>query len=159
MGPSGCGARTPGRGLVPHAWRMEFNPRGGVGESSYVRPSHILHSGRGLMIPRIFYPIAADQPGNALLMTVKHEAAFELLSVRTGSGARRPYRRGDAPEPEFSAEGVRRETRELLLRMKGEEGGRVRRNVEYLADVYGRTWNDGCEAKRNLDGFLAKYIG
>jgi hypothetical protein len=107
---------------------------------------------------RILYPIAADQPGNALLMSVGHEAAFELLSVRTGLGAQMPYRCRDGPMPEFSVEGVKKEIQELLTRIKGEEGRRVRANFERLGDAYRKNWDEGGEARINLEGFLKKYV-
>jgi hypothetical protein len=107
---------------------------------------------------RVFYPIAGDQPGNALLMSVKHQAAFELLSVRTGLGQQLPYRCRDGPAPDFSADGVKKETRTLLERLKGEDGRRVRANFERLGEAYGKTWREGGEAKANLDRFMTKYI-
>jgi hypothetical protein len=112
-----------------------------------------------MMFPfRIFYPMAADQPGNALLMSVKHDAAFELLSVRSGLSDRLPYRCQDGPRPEFSVEGVKREIRELLRRMKGEEGRRIRANFERLSEAYKKTWDEGGEAQVNLEAFLRKYL-
>jgi hypothetical protein len=92
-------------------------------------------------------------------MTVQHEAAFEFLSVRTGElGEKLPYRCRNGSAPEFTTEGVKKETRELLKRMKGEEGRRVRANFERLGEAYGRNWEEGGEAKLNLEGFLTKYV-
>jgi hypothetical protein len=111
-----------------------------------------------LLFIRIFYPLSVDQPGNALILTVNHEAGFELLSVRTGLGERVPYRCRNGPAPEFSVEGVKREVRELLQRLKGEEGQRIRANLERLGDAYRMNWEEGGEAKRNLEGFMKQYI-
>jgi hypothetical protein len=108
---------------------------------------------------RIFYPISGDQPANALLMTIKHEAAFEFLSVRTGVlGEQLPYRCRNGPVPEFSPDGVKKETRELLKRLNGEEGRRVRANFERLGEAYSRNWEESGEARLNLEGFLTKYV-
>jgi hypothetical protein len=102
--------------------------------------------------------MAADQPGNALLLTVQHKAAFEFLSVRTGLGERIPYRCRDGPAPEFSVEGTKKETRDLLKRIKEEEGRHVRANFERLGEAYGRNWEKGGEARVNIEGFLKKYV-
>jgi hypothetical protein len=104
------------------------------------------------------YPVAGDQPGNAALISVKHQAAFELLSVRTGLGAQMPYRCRGGPSPDFSVEGVRKEVRELLERLKGEEGGRVRANAERLGEAYAKGWDEGGEAKTNLEQLLKLYV-
>jgi uncharacterized protein (DUF2267 family) len=78
--------------------------------------------------------------------------------VRTGVGAQLPYRCRDGPAPDFSVEGVKKEMRELLERLKGEEGQRIRANLESLSDAYGKTWDEGGEAKTNLEEFLKQYI-
>jgi hypothetical protein len=91
-------------------------------------------------------------------MSVGHEAAFELLSVRKGLGARLPYRCRGGPAPEFSAEGTRKETHMLLKDLKGEKGRRIRANFERLGDAYGQNWEEGGEAKVNLEGFLKNYV-
>jgi hypothetical protein len=81
---------------------------------------------------RIFWPICTDQPGNAAFLTVKHQAAFELLSVRTGIANKPPYRCHDGriPLPDFSLEGVKKETKQILLQIDEEEGRRRRANFE-----------------------------
>jgi hypothetical protein len=87
-------------------------------------------------------------------MSVKHRAAFELLSARTGAGAQLPYRRHDGTAPEFSVEGVKKEVSELLERLKGEEGQRVRATLGRLSEAYGKRWDNGGEAKTNLEGYI-----
>jgi hypothetical protein len=91
-------------------------------------------------------------------MSVTHEAAFELLSVRTWIGEKTPYRCRDGPAPEFFEAGARREMQILLERMKGEEGKKIRENMEHLGEAYGRMWEEGGEAKMNLDSFLRKHV-
>jgi hypothetical protein len=86
-------------------------------------------------------------------MSVGHEAGFELLSVRTGLGERLPYRCGGGPAPDFSAEGVKKETRELLERLRGDDGRRVRANVERLGNTLQTSWEDGGAARVNLEEF------
>jgi hypothetical protein len=100
-----------------------------------------------------------DQPGNSAFLTVKCEAAFELLSVRTGIAKRPPYRcNGQVPFPDFSLEGVRKETRHLLSQLVAEQGQVVRVNFERLGETYGQTWNEGGEAKTGLEIFLATHV-
>jgi hypothetical protein len=120
-------------------------------------PVHII-STELIRLCRIFYPMGGDQPGNALLLSEGHKAAFELLSVRTGLGQRLPYRCRDGPAPEFTVEGIRKETRELLRRLNGDEGRLVRAKFESLGDAYRNTWKEGGEARVNLDAFLTKFI-
>ncbi|KAL0069043.1 hypothetical protein AAF712_003726, partial [Marasmius tenuissimus] len=43
-----------------------------------------LQEGFRYRVPLIFWPMGADQPSNAALITLTHRASFELLSVRTG---------------------------------------------------------------------------
>jgi hypothetical protein len=91
-------------------------------------------------------------------MSVKHDAAFELLAVRTGLGEQLPYRCRDGPTPDFSPRGVKKEIRELLKFLKGKEGQRVRANFERLGELYRGNWDEGGEARINLEGFLRKYV-
>jgi hypothetical protein len=112
------------------------------------------------MVDRIFWPVAGDQPSNAVLITLVHDAAFELLSVRSGFGERLPYRCRDSriPAPDFSVEGCRQETRALLARLRGDDGRRVRINFDRLGEAYRTHWQDGGEAKIALEGLLTKYV-
>jgi hypothetical protein len=71
---------------------------------------------------------------------------------------RLPYRSQNGPAPEFCVKGVQRETRELLRRMKGEKGQRVRANSERLSDGYRKHREEGGGAQVNLEG-LRKYVG
>jgi hypothetical protein len=97
--------------------------------------------------------MTADQPGNAVLLSAEYGAAFELLSVRTGTGARQPLRLREAPPVDFSVHAVRRETRELLGKLGGEEGMRLRERARHLAVEMNESW-EGGEAARELEGFM-----
>jgi hypothetical protein len=108
---------------------------------------------------RIMWPFGGDQPGNAALLSITHEAAFELLSVREGDGAQQPLRaKGKAPV-DFSVNGVRKETQDLLIKLKGPEGQRVRANAERLGDELDKSWKEGGEARRELQRFMHKFLG
>jgi hypothetical protein len=91
-------------------------------------------------------------------MSVGHEAAFELLTVRTWIGEKIPYRCRDGPTPNFSEDGAKNEMRRLLEWMKGQEGRKVRKNAERLGEAHGKMWDKGGEASINLEGFLRKYV-
>ncbi|KAK7029552.1 hypothetical protein VNI00_014429 [Paramarasmius palmivorus] len=109
-------------------------------------------------VPLIFWPIIGDQPLNAALLTLKYKAAFELLEVRTGErGTKRPYRCGsDDTVPRFAVDSAKEEFRRMIQSMKGEDGQRVRSNFLQLAEQVAKTWNDGGEAKEQLELFLKK---
>jgi hypothetical protein len=105
------------------------------------------------------WPFIGDQPSNAALLSITHEAAFELLSVRSGLGARQPLRMEGEEPVDFSIEGVRKETRELLVKLKGSEGVRVRSNAERLGVELDKSWKEGGEASGELQSFLSKFFG
>jgi hypothetical protein len=104
------------------------------------------------------WPFGGDQPSNATLMTVTHQAAFELVSVRTGEGARQPCHLAGQIPIDFSIEGVRREVRELLEKLRGSEGAQVRTNAEALAVEMGKGWKRGGEADTQVDELLRAYF-
>ncbi|KAK7437859.1 hypothetical protein VKT23_018296 [Stygiomarasmius scandens] len=112
-------------------------------------------------VPQILWPFAADQPYNSALMSQVHKAAFELINVRTGSGAQLPYRFKDLPEsdqPKFTVKAVRNEIRDILVKLKGDEGLMVRRNFEKLAKTFLSGWGQDGEARGNMESFLRKYV-
>jgi hypothetical protein len=113
------------------------------------------------MAHRIFWPIGAEQPGNAAMFSVDKEASYELLSVRTGVGAQPPYRciNGKHLMPEFSAEGARKEMKDLIVRFKNEDGQRIRANFERLGEDYGKNWHEGGEAQVSMEQFLKSHLG
>ncbi|KIK52853.1 glycosyltransferase family 1 protein [Collybiopsis luxurians FD-317 M1] len=112
-------------------------------------------------VPVIYWPYSADQPYNAA-RTCQHNAGFELVEVRTGErGTQRPYRAKDRLEsqsPSFSVSAARDEFRQLLGRIEGDEGRVIRANFERLGQLMDKTWNEGNEAKKNLNAFLQRFI-
>jgi hypothetical protein len=108
---------------------------------------------------RIMWPFASDQPANAAVLNVVHDAAFELFSVRTGVGARQPLRLEGKAVIDFSVDGVRAETRALLQKVKGADGERVRANALRLGAALDQAWEKGGEADVRLDDFLERVLG
>ncbi|KAK7472007.1 hypothetical protein VKT23_000114 [Stygiomarasmius scandens] len=113
-------------------------------------------------VPQIFWPQASDQPQNAATVTFNHKAGFELIEVRTGEyGTRKPYRFKDADSkdlPTFTVEAVRREIRDLLGKLKGDEGLMVRKNFEEMSKEFSSGWDEGGEARESVELFLKKFI-
>ncbi|KAH7870647.1 uncharacterized protein C8R40DRAFT_1056377, partial [Lentinula edodes] len=63
-------------------------------------------------VPLILWPCQADQPYNAILMSRNHQAAFELISVRTGDrGCAYPT---NSKMPSFTPESAKEKFRALL---------------------------------------------
>ncbi|THV01916.1 UDP-Glycosyltransferase/glycogen phosphorylase [Dendrothele bispora CBS 962.96] len=110
--------------------------------------------------PMIYWPMSADQPYNAALVSLQHKAGFELLEVRTSAEGLpgQPYRCKDDLALEFTIESARREIRALLENVKGEEGRVVRKNCEELSEKMGKTWDKDGGSKRDLGEFLSRFI-
>ncbi|KAJ6482385.1 hypothetical protein DFH09DRAFT_950128, partial [Mycena vulgaris] len=114
---------------------------------------------------RIFWPLSADQPMNAISVTLEHGAGLELMMVRTGGrGMMKPYHLAassnsdDATSPSlFTVEAFRDEVNQLLSKMNS-EGQLVRNSVERLQKEIAKVWNEGGEAKRELERFFLKYV-
>jgi hypothetical protein len=104
------------------------------------------------------WPFGGDQVINSIMLSVEHEAAFELISVREAGAARQPLRLEGKDAVDFSVEGVRQETRALLKKIKGAEGARVRTNAERLGEALGAAWNEGGEARHDLERLLSKFV-
>ncbi|THU84357.1 UDP-Glycosyltransferase/glycogen phosphorylase [Dendrothele bispora CBS 962.96] len=113
-------------------------------------------------VPQIFYPQGVDQPQNAAKVQFIHKSGFELIEVRTGEyGTRVPYRFKDADRkdlPTFTVEAVRREIRDILKKLKGEEGSMVRKNFEKMSKEFYGGWDEGGEARESLNAFLKKFV-
>ncbi|KAG8927744.1 hypothetical protein FRC01_006990 [Tulasnella sp. 417] len=75
----------------------------------------------------IFWPFAADQPVHAAYLTENLDAAFEVVQVRTGPGARPPRRGGQVVGTD---EAIAAEIRQVVADLKGEVGQRKRMNIE-----------------------------
>ncbi|KAF9260362.1 UDP-Glycosyltransferase/glycogen phosphorylase [Marasmius fiardii PR-910] len=109
-------------------------------------------------VPCILWPFGTDQPYNAAMITLSHQAGFELLSVRREGGGI-PFRcNGKQNEKMFTDEAVREEIRGLLPQLKGHEGQGVRSGAERLGRAILDSWNEGQESSRNLEHFLKQYV-
>ncbi|KIO21440.1 hypothetical protein M407DRAFT_28961 [Tulasnella calospora MUT 4182] len=85
----------------------------------------------------VFWPMTCDQPIHAAHMTLKLDASYELIQVRTGTGAQ-PPKRGDIVEG--TDEAIAQEIAGIVEDLKGPVGERKRRNLaavrsQLLADL------------------------
>ncbi|KAK7464301.1 hypothetical protein VKT23_006469 [Stygiomarasmius scandens] len=112
--------------------------------------------------PQIFWPQGADQPLNAATVVFVHKAGLELLEVRSGEhGTRKLYRFKDADPkdlPTFTVEAVRREIRDVLNKLKGDEGLMMRKNFEKMSKEFLSGWDKGGEARDSVERFLRKFV-
>ncbi|KAL0064810.1 hypothetical protein AAF712_008207 [Marasmius tenuissimus] len=110
-------------------------------------------------VPMIFWPVLADQPLNASLLSVKLQAGFELISVRGGAGAKRPARFTEGqPDPLFTVDAARSEFKDVLNKVRGAEGAAVRNNLLRLSTEVGKLWGDEGQSRQEFDKFVKKHV-
>ncbi|KAK7045957.1 hypothetical protein VNI00_006952 [Paramarasmius palmivorus] len=110
-------------------------------------------------VPLIFWPNHSDQPYNAAMVTLKHEAGFELLSIRRESSGI-PYRShtGVVEIPSFTFEGVKQEITSLLTKLRTVEGSRIRANFEVVGQRINAAWDNGNESRHEFGLFLKSFV-
>ncbi|KAE9404995.1 UDP-Glycosyltransferase/glycogen phosphorylase [Gymnopus androsaceus JB14] len=108
-------------------------------------------------VPLIFWPFHADQPYNAMRMSVL-KAGFELLQVRTGKfGTRIPSQCKEIPA--FTSASAKEEIEQLVDKLNGDEGSMVRTNFEAIADAMSKTWDSPYgESRVELERMLEKFL-
>jgi hypothetical protein len=107
----------------------------------------------------VLWPFSGDQPHNAAILTLKHNAAFELLSVREGPATQPPLRAERAGViVDFTVDAVRKEARQLLVQIHGDEGARVRANANKLGEAMDASWKQDGEASTQLEALLRQYV-
>lgn len=93
-----------------------------------------------------------DQALNALSMTYYHDAAYELIEVRTEHGLRPLHRTGKAPQG--TVEAVKREARDVLTKAFGPDGDEKRVRAVRLQKRFHQAWNENGSSKRDMDSFM-----
>ncbi|KAJ4480020.1 hypothetical protein J3R30DRAFT_2566107 [Lentinula aciculospora] len=111
-------------------------------------------------VPLIFWPMGADQPVNAAVLSLTHKAAFELIEVRSGENGTKPLLRFENTDykPTFTVDAVKAEVEGLLAKIKGDEGRIVRSNFESLGEEMWRSWEEGRQSRTELNEFLEKFV-
>ncbi|KAG9007968.1 hypothetical protein FRB94_008292 [Tulasnella sp. JGI-2019a] len=133
---------VPNREALEHPSMGTFLTHGGVNS---------LWEGILAGVLSIFWPFMVDQPTHAAYMSESLDCAFELLQVRTGAGARPPYRGGKI---EGTPEAVASEFNQVLVEIKGEIGQRKRKNLEAVRQRLLDATKEGGEAEVDLKRVL-----
>ncbi|KIM47087.1 glycosyltransferase family 1 protein [Hebeloma cylindrosporum] len=148
---SGLGFLTtwaPQQDVLNHSatgWFLTHGGNGGVTES--------LGSG----VPLICWPFDGDQPTTSAHLSCTLKVAFELIEVRTGSNGLKPMLRNGLAA-KGTREAVGRELREVIDACRGEAGSELTKNAQKLKWKFQKAWEDGGEAKRELNAFLKRYV-
>ncbi|CDO69639.1 Glycosyltransferase Family 1 protein [Trametes cinnabarina] len=103
-------------------------------------------------VPMIFWPIAADQPTNALYLSEIRNVAYELLEVRNGTGLGMIHRTGYTPSGTLDA--VRDELRDVLARAFGMDGEMKRSRLQELRKTLAQAWSETGVARKETEEFL-----
>jgi len=110
----------------------------------------------GQGIPLIAWPIEADQPANAVRISLVLDLGFELIETRVGLGLK-PLHRG--VQPTGTHEAIEYEMRKILQDARGGIGERKRRNVHAMRDAIHGTWSeDNGDALKQLRNLLTEYF-
>ena len=99
---------------------------------------------------RIYFPIASDQPVNALIGSSIINVGYELFEIRNGKRGLKPLHRfGPNAKPiEGTTESVAREFRKVLAMARGIDGITKRDNAVKLGNEFRRGWDkDGAFTK------------
>ncbi|CCO35346.1 UDP-glucose flavonoid 3-O-glucosyltransferase 6 OS=Fragaria ananassa GN=GT6 PE=1 SV=1 [Rhizoctonia solani AG-1 IB] len=109
-------------------------------------------------VPMIFWPMAADQPMNAVQIATVQDCGFELLQVRTGPAKSTAYQNGTEVEIVGTEDAVRAEMKRILRMSKGLRGKHQRMNVQMLGQVVVDSLGPGGSGDIAL-GNLGQAIG
>jgi len=60
--------------------------------------------------------------------------------------------------PKGTREAVGEEFRQIIDACRGQQGEELRENVKELQRKFENAWEDGGEAKRELNAFLERYV-
>ncbi|KIJ46331.1 glycosyltransferase family 1 protein [Sphaerobolus stellatus SS14] len=107
-------------------------------------------------VPIIAWPIVADQPDNAALISITLNVGYQLTEARTGDAGLRPMKRG--VKPTGTVDAIQREIREILQRARGEDGKIKRTNAEVISNKMKEDWEENGEAGTGLKRLLEKEL-
>ncbi|TCD71967.1 hypothetical protein EIP91_000099 [Steccherinum ochraceum] len=108
-------------------------------------------------IPMICWPLYADQPLNAINLTLNHDVAYELLEVRSGPNGLKPIHRHLGKVPTGTLKAVQAEAKEVLEKAFGEDGVKKRAKAEALRRKVNDEWEKGGRAYEDMQMFLSTF--
>ncbi|QRV81802.1 glycosyltransferase family 1 protein [Ceratobasidium sp. AG-Ba] len=109
-------------------------------------------------VPMLFWPLAGEQPTNAIQTASQHGCGYELLQVRTAAAKSVAYAPGGDIKIEGTDEAVREEIARILAWVKGTRGAQQRLNARSLGRVLIESLGKGGSGDLAL-GDLGKAIG
>ncbi|KIJ46267.1 glycosyltransferase family 1 protein [Sphaerobolus stellatus SS14] len=107
-------------------------------------------------VPMLAWPISGDQADNAALVSITLNAGYQLTEARTGSSGLRGLKRG--VRPTGTVEAIQRETREILEKARGKDGGFKRANAVAIKNKIKTALKDDGEAITELNRLLVKVF-
>ena len=101
---------------------------------------------------RIYFPIASEQPVNALIGSSILNVGYELFEIRSGKRGLKPLHRfGPGAKPiEGTLESVAREFREVLANAQGIDGTTKRANAVKIGNQLKRGWDQDGRYTKDL---------
>ncbi|GJJ10982.1 hypothetical protein Clacol_005211 [Clathrus columnatus] len=116
------------------------------------------HAGQGsiteslaLGVPMIIWPLQADQPYNAMNLTLNLKVAYQLLEVRINHGLKPLYR---GYKPKGTKEAIDTEFRQVLKDAFGSDGDAKRKAAFDISRQLKETWEEGDGATVELRRML-----
>ncbi|KAG8793769.1 hypothetical protein FRC12_001697 [Ceratobasidium sp. 428] len=106
-------------------------------------------------VPMIFWPLAGDQPTNALLVAGHHDCGHELLQVRTGAAKSVAYARGTNMKIDGTGKAVREEIKMILSGAKTGRGAQQRLNTRALGKIMMESIGKGGSGDVSFEQFGA----
>ncbi|GJJ14086.1 hypothetical protein Clacol_008343 [Clathrus columnatus] len=114
----------------------------------------LIHGGQGSIteslvsgVIMIIWPLQADQPYNAMNLTLNLKVAYQLLEVRVGHGLKPLYR---GYQPKGTKEAIEEEFRRVLGDAFGQDGEIKRKVALDMSKKLRETWQEGGEAMIEL---------
>ena len=83
------------------------------------------------------------------MVSISHNAGYELFEVRNGDGLK-PIHRLGGNSPIGTVEAVRKEAREVFTRAFGEDGRTKRENAQRMSKAFARFWEEGGDGWEEL---------
>ncbi|KIJ46278.1 glycosyltransferase family 1 protein [Sphaerobolus stellatus SS14] len=107
-------------------------------------------------VPLLAWPLFADQPYNAAILSLRLNVGYQLMEARTGTAGLKALKRGI--QPTGTDEALRRETLEIIEKMRTADGKLKRQNAQNLQAQMKAAWDEDGEAVTELKRLLENNI-